>query len=263
MPMHGTTSRYGIPRDHIMGWHLVCKFCKLLISCKNVQLHCARCHFSHLSCHPWQVLSVLKPESFLCLLMFEIQVPLICLQPENPDQADQPYFLHVSQPENLVTGILHILYLLTAYYYNPTSAKGSEKNFLPKFRPWHDSNHKRATKINTTTTTTNNNNIDKSYIWLHWHVSLTRLMFTYFFSDLWYHLVNPERTPTTVSLCDLHQLHNNFLPNHALWSHRAYFSANKTYVLWEEGERERERERERGRAQGSLQGCERKLECCE
>jgi hypothetical protein len=54
--------------------------------------------------------------------------------------------------------------------------------------------------------------------------------------------VNPERTPTTVSLCDLHKLHNNFLPNHALWSHRAYFSVNKTYVLWEEGERERERE---------------------
>jgi hypothetical protein len=53
--------------------------------------------------------------------------------------------------------------------------------------------------------------------------------------------VNPERTPTIVSLCDLHQLHNNFLPSHALWSHRAYFPANKTYVLWEEGERERER----------------------
>ncbi len=81
-----------------------------------------------------------------------------------------------SAREYLVTGILRILYLLPAYYYNPMSAKGSEKKFLPKFRPWHDSNHKRATKINTTT---NNNNIDKSYIWLHWHVSLTRLMFTY------------------------------------------------------------------------------------
>jgi hypothetical protein len=45
-------------------------------------LHCARCHFSHLCCHLWQVSSVFKPESFPCLLVFEIQIPFIYLQPE-------------------------------------------------------------------------------------------------------------------------------------------------------------------------------------
>jgi hypothetical protein len=74
-------------------------------------------------------------------------------------------------------GHWHIAYTLPSpsLLLQSLSAKASEKNFLPKIRPWHDSNHKRATKINTT----NNNNNDKSYIWLHWHVSLTRLMFTY------------------------------------------------------------------------------------
>jgi hypothetical protein len=32
---------------------------------------------------------MLKPECFLCLLIFEIRVPFIWLQPENPKQADQ------------------------------------------------------------------------------------------------------------------------------------------------------------------------------
>jgi hypothetical protein len=50
-------------------------FCKLLILCKNVQLHCAWCHCSHLCCHPWQVSSVLKPQIFPFLIMFEIWVP--------------------------------------------------------------------------------------------------------------------------------------------------------------------------------------------
>ncbi len=57
-------------------------FCKLLIPCKNVELHCAWCHCSNLCCHPWQESSVLIPEYFLCHLMFEIQVPFICWQPE-------------------------------------------------------------------------------------------------------------------------------------------------------------------------------------
>jgi hypothetical protein len=33
-------------------------------------------------CHPWLVLSVLNLECFMGLLMFAIQVPFICLQPE-------------------------------------------------------------------------------------------------------------------------------------------------------------------------------------
>jgi hypothetical protein len=57
-------------------------FNKLLIPCKNVHLHCAWCQCSHLCCHPWWVLLVMKPECFLCLLMLEIWVPPICLQPE-------------------------------------------------------------------------------------------------------------------------------------------------------------------------------------
>jgi hypothetical protein len=55
---------------------------KLLIPWKKVQFHCAWCHCSHLCCHPWQVSSVLKPESFPCLLVFEIQIPFIYLQAE-------------------------------------------------------------------------------------------------------------------------------------------------------------------------------------
>jgi hypothetical protein len=39
--------------------------------------------------HGCQVLLMLKPECFLCLHMFEIQVPFIWLQPEIPKQADQ------------------------------------------------------------------------------------------------------------------------------------------------------------------------------
>jgi hypothetical protein len=46
-----------------------------LIPCKNVQLHCAWCRCNHLCCHPWWVSSVPKPKWFLCLFMFEIQVP--------------------------------------------------------------------------------------------------------------------------------------------------------------------------------------------
>jgi hypothetical protein len=45
-------------------------------------LHCARCHCSNLCCHPCWVLSVLNPEYFPCLLVFEIWVPFICLQTE-------------------------------------------------------------------------------------------------------------------------------------------------------------------------------------
>ncbi len=36
----------------------------------------------HLCCHPWQVSLVLKPECLMCLLMFEIWVLFIALQPE-------------------------------------------------------------------------------------------------------------------------------------------------------------------------------------
>jgi hypothetical protein len=57
-------------------------FCKILIPCKNVHLQCAWCHCSYLWYHPWQVSSILKLESFLCLLEFEIWIPFICLQPE-------------------------------------------------------------------------------------------------------------------------------------------------------------------------------------
>ncbi len=46
---------------------------------KMFKLHCSWCHFSHLCYHPWQDTSVLNPECFLCLLMFEIWVPFICL----------------------------------------------------------------------------------------------------------------------------------------------------------------------------------------
>jgi hypothetical protein len=34
----------------------------------------------HLWCHSWWVPLVLKPECFLCLLMFEMPVPFICRQ---------------------------------------------------------------------------------------------------------------------------------------------------------------------------------------
>jgi hypothetical protein len=45
-------------------------------------LHCAWCHCRHLCCHPWWESLVLILEYFLCHLMFEIQVPFICWQPE-------------------------------------------------------------------------------------------------------------------------------------------------------------------------------------
>ncbi len=52
-------------------------FCKLLIPCKNVQLHYAWC-----CCNPCQVLSALKLKFFLCLLICETWVPFIYLQPK-------------------------------------------------------------------------------------------------------------------------------------------------------------------------------------
>jgi hypothetical protein len=47
-----------------------------------VQLHDAWYHCRHLCHHPWRVFSVFKPECFPCLLMFEIWVSFICLQPQ-------------------------------------------------------------------------------------------------------------------------------------------------------------------------------------
>jgi hypothetical protein len=60
---------------HLLMLPILHIFCKLLILCKNVQLQCAWCHCSHLCCHPWQVSSVLKPQIFPFLIMFEIWVP--------------------------------------------------------------------------------------------------------------------------------------------------------------------------------------------
>jgi hypothetical protein len=54
---------------------------------------------------------MLKPECFLCLLMFEIRVPFIWLQPEIPKQADQ-----------------------TCLFLLQRNLK-KKKQFLPKFRP--------------------------------------------------------------------------------------------------------------------------------
>ncbi len=55
---------------------------KLLIPTKNAQLHCAWWHCRDLCYHPLWVSSVHNPKCFLCLLMFEIWVPFICLQPQ-------------------------------------------------------------------------------------------------------------------------------------------------------------------------------------
>ncbi len=57
---------------HLLRFPILHIFCKLLILCKNARLHCSWCQCSHLYCHPWQVLLVVKPECFMCLLMLEI-----------------------------------------------------------------------------------------------------------------------------------------------------------------------------------------------
>jgi len=79
---------------HLVGSPILHIFCKLLISWKYVQLHCTWCHCSYLSYHPWWVSSVLKPKCLPCLVMFEIWVPFIRLQPETRSSRSAMQFPH-------------------------------------------------------------------------------------------------------------------------------------------------------------------------
>jgi hypothetical protein len=102
---------------------------------------------------------VIKPECFLCFLMFEIRVTSICLQPENADQADQPCILHIPgihritrKKKATLTFSISILHLLTfsSLVLLSHQCKGPEKKFLQKLRPGEDSNQERATRLTST-----------------------------------------------------------------------------------------------------------------
>ncbi len=133
---------------HFLRLPILQKSCKLLIPCENVQLHCAWCRCSHFCCHPWQVLSVLKPESFLCLFLFEIGYLSYAYNQNSQDRADQPCFLQVpgingirrTEKDTLTFYIRdrnlsqHIAF---TYLLQPTTitppVQSTCKEFLPKF----------------------------------------------------------------------------------------------------------------------------------
>jgi hypothetical protein len=101
------------------------------------------CLCSHLCCYPWQVLQVLKPEWFPCLLMFEIWVSFICLlQPIKLNShvciLQIPGIKKYHKNKQSCTDLFHQHTAFT-YLLEPTTTttippqshqcKGSEKNF--------------------------------------------------------------------------------------------------------------------------------------
>jgi diadenosine tetraphosphatase ApaH/serine/threonine PP2A family protein phosphatase len=80
---------------HLLRLPILHIFCELLIPCKNVQLHCAWCHCSHLCCHLWQGLT--GPQARALPVSSYIWNPgtFPLSTTRNPDQADQPCILHI------------------------------------------------------------------------------------------------------------------------------------------------------------------------
>jgi len=176
-------------------------FCKLFIPCKNVRLHCAWCHCSHLCCHPCWVLSVLNPECFPYLLVFEIWVAFICLQPEiHVKLISHALFTtwhkwyHNNKESR--TDLLHLhisfTYLLQQIDTSPPLQR-TWKEFLPSLDQGM-------------IPTTNREQQDwhQLELWLHWHMNSSRSDVQ--LPSLVYGPINakdPQRTPATISLCGL------------------------------------------------------------
>jgi hypothetical protein len=129
-------------------------------------LHCAWCNCSHLCCHPYWVSYVLKPECFPCLLMFEIQVPFICLQPEIQielishvfsashtskvsSEQKKPHWDSLHQQENFVRAYCHLL-TFSSLLVLSHQCKGSEKNFCQRVDHSRTRNQERATRLTPT-----------------------------------------------------------------------------------------------------------------
>jgi hypothetical protein len=77
-----SSNLWSVKQHHFFQLPILHILCKILIPCKNVQLHCAWCNCSYFCCHPWWVSSVLKPKCFPCLFVLEIWIHFICLQLE-------------------------------------------------------------------------------------------------------------------------------------------------------------------------------------
>jgi hypothetical protein len=100
-----------------------------------------------------------QPESFLCLLVLEIQVPEIQIKLINhvilhipgikfyyknrENHTDLPH-----QQENFSTSTLQLLTFSSPTTTIPHQCKGSEENFCQNFRPWQDSNRERKRENN-------------------------------------------------------------------------------------------------------------------
>jgi len=181
-------------------------FCKLLIPWKYVQLHYAWCYCSYLCCHPCWVSSVLKPKRLPCLLMFEIWVPFIRLQPEIQIKQISHVFStschqwyhkdrdsHTHGPSPSIS-ILHLLTLSSILKYYHTSAKDL-KRISAKFRPGR------------ITTDRQQHGLHQEELWLHWHVNSGRIdvQVPFLVCDLTI-AKDPKRTPATISLSDLQVL---------------------------------------------------------
>jgi hypothetical protein len=157
-----------------------------------------------------------------CVLIFEIWVPFICLQPEIQIKQISHVFStschqwyhknrdsHTHGPSPSIA-ILHLLILSNILKYYHTRAKDL-KRMSAKFRPGR------------ITTDRQQQDLHQEELWLHWHVNSNMI-------DVQLPLLvcdptitkDPKRTSATISLSDLQVLQKNSRSSHVLWSHRSH-----------------------------------------
>ncbi len=180
----------------------------------------------HLCCHPWQVLLVLKPECFMCFLMFEIWVLFFALQPEIQIMLISHVFLTSHPGINDIKRIekagltfssskrITLEHIAYTYIFQHTTILPVQRT-LKEFLPILDQG-KIATKRD-------QEDWHQQELWLHWQVNSDRfdIQSPSFICDPT--IVNdPKRTPTIVSLSEFQGLLEKILLNHVLCSRKKH-----------------------------------------